>query len=53
MAFVQMSDVPLFTDRCAMGIAGGNAQTLVASLQGEIIRHVLDVTRPTRLATAD
>src|SRR6478609_316115 len=42
VAYVQMSDLPLFANRCAMGIAGGDAQMPHASPHGEFIQHATE-----------
>src|SRR5215204_4029104 len=39
VAYVQMSDLPLFASHCANGIAGGNAQVRLASPPGEFTHH--------------
>jgi hypothetical protein len=47
VAYVQMSDLPLFANRRAMGIAGGDARQRFASPTGEFVHHAKETVEIT------
>jgi hypothetical protein len=49
VGFLQMSDLPLFADCRAMGIAGGDAHQRFASPPGEFVHHATETLEITTI----